>query len=279
MNKRNFLKKSLLGLSALALNNPVYSLEIQKKLKPGIILNTLKDDMKSDYRGTLERLAKLGYKYIESNPYGNDIEAYAKLLRTLGLKTISSGSSIANLEKETDQYIRNAHLLGQKYIVAYWPWKSSAENLTKDECLKTADYLNKIGAQLKKEGIDFAWHNHDKEFRNIGEEKLPFDYLMQETDPKLVNVQMDVYWVVKGRADPITFIKKYPGRFPLFHVKDMDNAEEKNKACVGEGIIDFEAIFAFSKLAGLKFPIVEQESNKRGFACAEVSYKNLIKWI
>ncbi len=276
MHKRTFIKKTLTGAAGLAL---LSSFSPQKKYKAGIILNTLKEDIKKDHVGTLEKLAKLGYKYIESSPVGEDPKAYAQLLKDLGLKTVSSGSSISNLEKDLDKYIRNAHLLRQKYIVAYWPWHSSADNLTHDECMQTAENLNQLGEKLKKEGLAFAWHNHDKEFADIGQDRLPVDYLMQETDPSVVNMQMDLYWVFKGGADPVALINKYPGRFPLFHVKDMDGTPEKNKACVGAGILDFSRIFKVSKKAGLKYPIVEQESNKKGFICAEVSYKNLIKWI
>jgi sugar phosphate isomerase/epimerase len=276
MNKRTFIKKSIIGATSLAL---LPSFTPEKRLKPGIILNTLKDDIEKDYIETLEKLSALGYRYIESGPLGSNIANYASLLKQLSLKAISAGSSISNLEKDTAKFIKNAHALGQEYVVAYWPWRSSAENLTHDECMQTAEYLNTMGGILKKEGITFAWHNHDKEFRDIDEDRLPFDYLMQETDPALVKTQLDLYWVVKGGADPIELINKYPGRFPLFHVKDMDDSPDKDKACVGEGIINFKEIFRHSKKAGLKYPIVEQESNKRGFICAEVSYKNLIKWI
>lgn len=276
MDKRNFIKTSVISATSLVF---LPSLSTTKKLKSGIILNTLKDDIKKDYKGTLEKLAVLGYKYIESGPLGDNLTDYASLLKQLKLKTISAGSSMSNIEKDPSKFIKNAHALGQKYIVAYWPWKSSAENLTHDECMQTAEDLNKMGEMLKKEEIGFAWHNHDKEFRDIGKDRLPFDYLMQETDPTLVKTQLDLYWVVKGGADPIDLINRYPGRSPLFHVKDMDNSPQKEKACVGEGIIDFKPIFKLAKKAGLKYPIVEQESNKRGFICAEISYKNLIKWI
>ena len=100
---------------------------------------------------------------------------------------------------------------------------------------------------------------------------------MKNTDPDLVTTQLDLYWVVKGNADPVELIKKYPGRIELVHAKDMDSTTERGMTCVGNGIIDFKRIFVQAKTAGIRRIIVENEQWKGGFECAEVSYKSLTK--
>ncbi|RYD69534.1 MAG: sugar phosphate isomerase/epimerase, partial [Sphingobacteriales bacterium] len=108
-------------------------------------------------------------------------------------------------------------------------------------------------------GIQMAYHNHDFEFKDF-DGKTGFDILLAETDPGLVKIEMDIYWVVRGGADPVDLFKKHPGRFPLWHVKDMDKTDPGRNTEVGTGKIDFKKIFAHAKLAGLDFPFVEQEN-------------------
>ncbi len=274
--RRSFLRNSVFGAMGVAMTgNNLFELALpKKKTDIGIILNTVREEMKTDYMGTLEQLAALGYTYVEGGTYGNSVADYGKLLKKLGLKAVAGGGAMKNLQESLDEYIERGHVLGYEYISCYWPWLSSAENLTKDECLQTAERLNIIGEKVKKEGMKLAWHNHDKEFRNIDGE-MPFDLLLQNTDADLVTVLMDLYWVKKGNQDPIGYLQKYPGRFELVHVKDMDATPDKGIACVGEGIIDFKEIFKHAQQAGIKYRIVENERSVNGMHCATVSYQHL----
>lgn len=273
-SRRTFLRRGALAALGAACSPVLAHAAPVKKQHWGIILNTVRNEMKVDYAGTLEKLAEMGYRYIEGGSYGDSEKEYGKLLRRLGLKPVVGGSSMSNLQESLPDYIRRGHALNYEYITCYWPWLSSAENLTRDECLQAAERLNRMGRQLKGEGLRLAWHNHDKEFRPIGD-TCAFDLLLQHTDPELVTVQMDLYWVYKGGADPLPYFDRYPGRFELFHVKDMDDSPERGITCVGEGIIDFQPIFDRAKEAGVRYSVVEHERVEAGLRCAEVSMEYL----
>lgn len=273
MKRRKFIHHSALGMVGLSMATP-QNWFLGKKRELGIILNTVKKEMEENPEKTLEQLAELGYNYVEGGVYGKSAASYGKILKSLGLKSIAGGAAMGNFEKDLGKYLDQANALNYAYIVCYWPWMSSATNLTLEECKKTAERLNRIGEKVKKEGFRLAWHNHDKEFADIGQMDKPFDILMKNTDPELVTVEMDLYWVKKGNADPVDLIKRYPGRFELFHVKDMDLTSERKMTCVGEGKINFKEIFKWSKKAGLKYPIVENEQSTNGIQCATISYKS-----
>ena len=257
-SRRQFLKQSCTLTGGIFIAPYATSKPYKSSFKWGIITNTVWQEMKEDFRSTLEQLANMGYTFIEGSIPGDSIEEYGKILKNLKLKSIASGASMGDFPENLDRLIEQAHILQQKYIVCYWPWLSSANNLTMEECLQTAERINKIGKHLRREGLRLAWHNHDKEFTKIGDQ-LAFDILMQNTDPAYSTVQLDWYWVFKGKQDPVSLFKKYPGRFELAHVKDMDTFQAGNKACVGEGQIDFIQIFDHAELAGLKYPIVEHD--------------------
>ena len=247
-------------------------------LKDIAIIGTISEEIKKDWRSALTQLAEIGYKYIESPPvFGDNLHEYKKFLKKIGLKTFAGGLGVSQfLEDEAfAAFIQKAHDLDFKYAVTYWPWLTDALNITLDELKDTADRLNKIGARCKAEGLIFTWHNHDKEFWPVEGDTIPFDYLLANTDPELVKVEIDLYWIHKGNDEPIHYFEKYPGRFPLVHVKDMDNTEERSFACVGDGIIDFPSIFAKAELAGFKHLIVEHDHPENGMECARTSWQYL----
>lgn len=274
-HRRTFLRQAATGMVGAAVFPPTWASSSGfARKKWGIILNTVRNEMKVDVAGTLEQLATMGYRYIEGGVYGEDEKGYANLLRRLKLKAIAGGSSLSDLQKTPETYIRRGHLLGYEYISCYWPWLSSANQLSYDECMQAAEHLNALGRQFHREGLKLAWHNHDKEFVPIGD-VLAFDLLMQETDPEYVCGMMDLYWVRKGGGEPVDYFRKYPGRFELVHVKDMAADEAQSITCVGEGIIDFEAIFEHRALAGIRYMIVEHERSTDGLRCARVSAQHM----
>lgn len=278
MDRRKFITKTSLGITGLALStNSFAKPKFPNYLsKLGIIANTVRKDMEADYRGTLARLAEIGYTHIEGGIYGNSAEEYVKLLKDLHLKPFATGSSMAPMKKDASEIIKKAEQLDSEYIICYYPWMRSAENLTKKDSLEAAENLNALGKKCKDAGFRLAWHNHAWEFNDIDGETI-FDSIMKNTDPDLVTTQLDIYWVVKGNADPVELIKKYPGRIELVHAKDMDHRTERGMTCVGKGIIDFKRILVHSKTAGIRRIIVENEQWKGDLECAEISYKSLAK--
>jgi sugar phosphate isomerase/epimerase len=280
-SRRDFLKTTGL-LTAGTLSGISFLQSCQESatnpLKDIGIIGTIREEIEKNWKNALTQLAEIGYKYIESTAiYGGDLLAYQQFLKEIGLTHVAGGMGVSEfLEDEPfAAFVQKAHDLGFKYAVTYWPWLTDALNITLDELKETADRLNKIGARCNAEGLTFTWHNHDKEFWPIAGDNIPFDYLLANTDPELVKVEIDLYWIHKGNDEPFRYFEKYPGRFPLAHVKDMDNTEERSFACVGDGIIDFPAIFAKADLAGFKHLIVEHDRPENGMECARTSYEYL----
>ena len=276
--RREFLKKvPLTALAATIGGTAAYSNNVKADFlsRTGIITNTVKAEMDENYKQTLEKLAEIGYKYIEGSVKGDSIEEYKKVLNANGLKSIGSGSSMSNLQEGLDEAFKTAEALDHEYVICYWPWLSSAQNLTKAEVMSAADNINSIGKKVKEAGFRFAWHNHDKEFQEINDDNLPFDLLLKNTDPDLSTVEMDWYWVVKGGQDPADYFKKYPGRFEIAHVKDMNNNRDGGITCVGNGVMDFDAILKDAPTGGVRYYIVENERAVKGMKCARESYQHL----
>jgi sugar phosphate isomerase/epimerase len=270
-SRRDFLQQSSLGLFA----SPFWLSALSEKPEPlrgkwGIILNTVRQEIAEAPYSTLMQLARMGYRYVEGGVYGDSASNYKLWLRDLGLKAVVSGTSMGALQDDLAKYLETAHALGNKYLTCYWPWLSSAQNLTREECLQTADRLNQIGKRVAAEGLKFTWHNHDKAFAPVASQTA-FDWLMQYTDPKYVNVQLDLYWVVKGGHDPLDLFLRYPGRFKLLHIKDMDHTEAQGIACVGQGQIDFGPILEQARAAGVRYAMVEHEQSQNGIVCAKTS--------
>ncbi len=156
-----------------------------------------------------------------------------------------------------------------KQAVTYWPWRSGGPFKLED-CKKSVPILNTMGKVCQKRGIRFSWHNHDKEFLPM-QEGLPFDYLMKHTDKNLVGCELDVFWAVKGGANPVTILKKFAGRFPILHLKDMTADERQTFECVGSGTIDFPAILKEASNQNIQHFFVEYDNVVDGMACLKNS--------
>ena len=142
-------------------------------------------------------------------------------------------------------------------------------------CLKpNFRIFNIFGDQCKKAGIKFAYHNHDFEFEVINGVR-PMDLLLDTTDKDLVSFELDLYWITKGGGDPIEYIKKYPKRFPMWHIKDM--ASDASMTDVGEGIINFEQIFKYKDLSGLEHYFIERDDPSDSLVTAKKSFDAIIK--
>ena len=252
----------------------------------GLALYTVRNDMGKDVKETLKAVADAGYKNIEAAGYKDGKyynmtpTEFKSLLKEIGLKPISTHQASINLEN-ADQQFAAAKAVGFKYFVIPVPimglLKRGANNSVgmSDGADKLADALNILGEKSSKYGLKLLYHNHDFEFKKDDSGNTVIDYLLQNTNPKYVNFQMDLYWVTKAKADPIAYFEKYSGRFKLWHVKDMD--DEGRFAPVGNGNIDFAKFLKYKKLSGMKYYLVEQDKtfNMEPLEAINVSHKAL----
>jgi sugar phosphate isomerase/epimerase len=225
----------------------------------GIQLYSLRNDLPKDPKGVLKQLASYGYKQIEGFEGGtgmfwgmSNLE-FKKYMDDLGMNFIASH---CNIDQEFERKAAAAAAIGMKYLIC--PNRGPQKSI--DAFKKIADDFNTKGEICRKNGLRFAYHNHEYPFNEI-EGQFPQDIMMQNTDPSLVDFEMDIYWVVTGGQDPLMWFKKYPERFKLGHLKDrIKGATERNASCtLGEGSIDYPKIIEGAKTAGMKYFIVEQE--------------------
>ena len=261
--RRDFLKLTGgLALTSLAGKELLSSFgnDDAKLKKFGLQLYTLRDDLKkSDPKEILRLVAAAGYKQVESyeGPKGifwgmNNME-FKNLMDTLGMKIISSHCDI---DKNFQEKVEQAAAIGMKYLIC-----PSIDPLkTADDYKKIADKFNRCGTICKKSGIHFAYHNHDHDFK-IVDGQVVQDIYMKNTDPALVDFEMDIYWVITANNDPVEWLNKYSHRFRLCHIKDRTKgATERDASCIlGEGSIDYPKILKVAKDTGMKYYIVEQE--------------------
>jgi sugar phosphate isomerase/epimerase len=247
------------------------------KVPLGIILNTVRKEMEEDYRGTLRKLKDFGYQYLEGSYYGPSAREYKQYIDELGLKCIGGGSSFGNLDKELEQYINTARELEYEYIVCYYPWLTSNDEIDLPASYQAAEELNRLGKAINQAGFEFLWHPHNWEFIPREGGQRPFDILMQHTDPDYVSLQLDLYWVAKGGGDAIEEMKRYPGRTKMFHIKDMSRDDEKKIVCVGEGQIDFQPILQYAADHQIKYWFVENETPNSSIDCAEDALTHINK--
>jgi len=153
-------------------------------------------------------------------------------------------------------------------------WIPPEQRRTLDDYKRAAERLNRAATEDKSAGLEFAYHNHDFEFAPL-DGKLPYDVLLAETDPKLVQLEMDLYWIVKGGQDPLAYFARWPGRFPMVHVKDSAGPPDHRMVEVGAGKIDFKKIFAQRDQAGIRHFFVEQDEAADPFASIRASCEYL----
>jgi sugar phosphate isomerase/epimerase len=257
----------------------------------GMTLYTVRNEMGKDAKATLKEVSKLGYKYIEAVDY-KDGKFYGMLpkefkdyLASLDLTPISVHMGSMTLEN-ADVLIKDVKAAGFKYFIAPVPpmgmfkFDPKTKSLSMENDIeKLASILDEISRKAKAAGLEFLYHNHDFEFKPNEDGIVPIDYLLENLDPAYVNFQMDLYWVTKAGADPIDYFEKYPGRFKIWHVKDMD--EQGRFAPVGQGTIDFKRILDKAELSGMKYWIVEQDQVFDGMEPMEalkLSKKGLVKF-
>ncbi|CAA9226973.1 MAG: Sugar or sugar phosphate isomerase/epimerase/dehydrotase [uncultured Cytophagales bacterium] len=223
----------------------------------GLQLYSVREEMLADAVGTLKQLARIGYKELESarsakgHYYGLKPKEIRKICKDLGM-TLRSGH--VHVDKDWKRAVDEAAEAGQSYLVCS---SLPSEGQTVANYQKVADTFNQAASDCKKAGMVFGYHNHEYEFEKA-DGKVLYDILLDRTDPKLVMMELDLGWVIVTGNDPVTYFEKYPGRFPLWHLKDMDKKEPRSTE-FGKGQIDITKMLRNAKKSGMKYFFVEQE--------------------
>jgi sugar phosphate isomerase/epimerase len=270
-SRRSFVKTSAMLTAGLLAAPRLFAYD---KKYIGLQLYTVRNTMQADPAGTLAKVAKVGYNSVEGATYTGDEKFYglapkefAKMLKDNGLVMPSSHyrlgeektkgqDTMGTMLHDWDKTVDDAAEVGLKYMVCAFLANSERGNL--DHYKKLAEQFNTAAERCKKAGIQFCYHNHDFEF--IQEDgKYPYETLLANTDKNLVKMEMDLYWITKANQDPIALINEHPGRFALFHMKDLDKTPARGFTEVGNGLIDFKKIMTYADKAGMKYFFVEQD--------------------
>ena len=253
--RRQFLRNTA-ALAAAPLLLPSLA-RAAKVTNVGLQLYSVREEMLADAVGTLKQLAKIGYKQLESarsakgHYYGLKPKEIQKICKDLGM-TLRSGH--VHVDKDWKRAVDEAAEAGQSYVVCS---SLPSEGQTVANYQKVADTFNKAAEDCKKAGLVFGYHNHEYEFEKAGG-KVLYDILLDRTDPKLVTMELDLGWVIVTGNDPVQYFNKYPGRFPLWHLKDMAKGEPRSTE-FGKGQIDIKKMLQNAKKSGMKYFFVEQE--------------------
>lgn len=295
-NRRKFLQQSgTIALGGLLLPDLINARSFfaeKERMAIGLQLYTLGELITTDTKGTLQKLAAIGYKELESagsqkgNYYGYKPKEFASMIKDMGMhwrsahvagapftmeqvmKMAKTAADSARMKKIAERFKNMPVMLNLKNDyqrladdaaeggISYLVCSSIPVN-TFDEIKSAVDVFNKAGEACKKAGVQFAYHNHTSEFDQV-EGHRPFDYILANTDANLVKMELDLAWAMKANQDPVELFKMHPGRYELWHVKDLDKTT-KNPAEVGTGIVGFKRIFDNAKKSGMKYFFVEQD--------------------
>ena len=299
-SRRDFIKKAGLGILGTYIGSSLLSscAETAKVAtgpfgNVGLQVYSLRDLIGQDPKLTLETVAKIGYKHIETfgvdvandSFWGIKVDELVKILKDNNLATHSGHYDMSKYldpksqdDEAIDRYIEIANKLGQKYIIAPVTPMHNLNGLTPDDYQYAAEQLNKAGEKAQKAGIKIGYHNHFWEFRDFANGTKGLDILIALTEPNLVCFELDMYWAEKSGINPLSYFEKYPDRFPLWHLKDMDKGytepivgEKYDKAPadsifrqikyteVGTGAINYVNLATGAEKAGLEFAFVEQD--------------------
>ncbi len=272
-DRRRFLQKASI-LSTIAMVAPHWACNSPKTAtkssaagmdagpsldKFGIQLYTLREEMPNDPQGIIKQLASFGYEQIEGyeGPQGMfwnmPHKDFKMFLDDQGLTMISCH---CNIHENFEEKAAQASEIGMSYLIC--PYIGPQKSM--DDWKKVTDLFNECGRICKENGIRFAYHNHEYSFKAFSG-MIPHNFIMDNTDPELVDHEMDIYWVITGEADPVDFLTRYPNRFRLCHVKDrITGATDRNASCdLGTGSIDYPRILKIAAENGMQYYIVEQE--------------------
>ncbi|MEO7309486.1 MAG: sugar phosphate isomerase/epimerase [Chitinophagaceae bacterium] len=255
-SRRHFLKTTgTVAIGSMLL--PSFAPPAAKVKNPGLQLYTFRKELLADAKGTLEKIASLGIKQIESatsdkgHYYGLTAREMKDTCAGLGM-TLRSGH--VHLDKQWQQTMDEAAASGQQYMICS---SMPTAGQTVDNYKRVGEQFNKAGEECNKRNILFGYHNHEYEFEQENGTVL-YDVLLQHTEANLVHMELDLGWAIVGGKNPLDYFKQYKGRFPLWHLKDMDLVK-KHSVEFGKGALDIPGLLKHSKDAGLQYFFIEQE--------------------
>jgi sugar phosphate isomerase/epimerase len=235
--------------------------------RTGMVSYTFRDSFKNDVPGTLDKIKGMGITNMEfSNLFGKTAAELRALLDERGMVCTSFGVGLPDLETKLDEVAENARTLGAKYVRV--AWIPHEKPFTPEDAKKAVEQFNRVGKALKDKGLTFCYHNHGYEFQPYQQETL-FDYIVKNTRPEYVSFEMDILWVVHPGQDPVKYLKKYPERFRLMHVKDLKKGVKgdfsgstpvENDVALGTGQIDIPAVLNAAKNTNIEYFYIEDES-------------------
>jgi sugar phosphate isomerase/epimerase len=279
-NRRDFIKTTTI-LTAGAILLPQLSCKSGKNIAKGktpgkvigLQLYTLRDQLPKDLEGTLKKVAEIGYKNVEGYDYKNRLilgktpVEFRKIVEDLGMKLpsmhvvteLTTSESRVSIMDQWKTTVEDMASIDVKYVV--YANIGEAERKTLDDYKKWAERFNQFGEICKQAGSQYVYHNHNFEFKPF-DGQMGYDILLKDTDSDLVKFEIDLYWITKAGQYPVAYIEKNPGRFELYHIKDMENSPEKTFTEVGQGTVNFERVFKVREIAGMKLFFVEQDLTK-----------------
>ncbi len=298
-SRRTFIKQNSIAIAGVALLPDILKSK-KENIILGIQLYTVRDDMKKDPAGTLKKIAAMGYKYVEHAGYynrkfyGYSVPDFKNLLNDTGLKMDSGHTFLGskqwdkNTNDFTDEWkhtIEDAAAVGMKYVISPGVDEGLCKNM--DDFKQYINMFNKTGELCKQSGIHFAFHNESYEFNHSIDGTVLYDLLLQLTDKNLVTQQIDIGNMYEPGGRPMDYLKKYPGRFLLMHVKDeikkdtpAPNENKYESTLLGKGVIDVKDVIDYARKTGTKYFIIEQEDyqNKTPLECIEEDLKIMKGW-
>ena len=294
MNRRRFLRQSgaaavlgsALGPGASRVLAAARAAGVPDAI--GIQLYSLRDVLPGDVNGVLEMLSRYGYASVETAGYADrEPEAFAAALGAYGLafpsghalpREIVPTSSMADDLDPFDEILGTFVDLGYDYFVV--PWLPEDARPDRDGYLRMADTLNRLGERSRAAGVQLGYHNHDFEFDRFGTDRPAYFDFVERLDPDLVVMELDIYWSTVADIDAVDLFERYPGRFPLWHVKD-GSGPDMTQTDVGAGVIDWPRVFAAAETAGLVHAIIEADHPPDGdalaFAVDSIGYVDSIR--
>ncbi len=280
MDRRRFLHTSALAAGALASTGLALSACTSESSDPdmsrvggslsaiGLQLYTIRTVLEDDFRATMEQVAKLGYDEVEfAGYYDRSPDEIGALLNEFGLEAPATHVPLGQIREAPDELIHTAQAIGHDYIVC--PYLSEEERGSLDDYRRHAEQFTRFGERCSEAGLQFAYHNHDFEFEPM-DGTVPYEVLLEETDPEHVQMELDLFWVHAADHDPLDYIQRDPGRYPLCHVKDR--SADGEMVAVGEGALDFAALF---READFEHYFVEHDNPEAPMQSIETSYQAL----
>ena len=239
--------------------------------KIGLQLYTVRGLLAKDFHGTLAEIAKIGYREVEFAGYhGHTPQDVRAALELHGLSAPGAHMPFEAIKGGWDRVLDDAKTVGHHYVIV--AWIPEEQRRSADDWKRLGELFTRAGEATRAAGMQFAFHNHNVEFMPI-EGRLPYDILLESSDPSLVQFEMDLYWITSGKGDPLAYFAKYPGRFPCVHVKDMDASGKM--VDVGTGTIDWKRIFTHAGQAGIQHYFVEHDEPPVPLESIRASYDYL----